>query len=1560
MIYPMQRVEADGEASAPATASHGSGSYQLNSVPTEYRFYTEYFVKADTNKSIKSAGIDRRTTIKVYANAGEIILFGSSVANSQIDKDNNYTGSETGADIVITTPGGQKVVNDVLLPGASEGNGTPRPNGLGYIKNPTQEMNGPMVNHTDETHPENFYVPLQYPVTESGVYTFEFHSVTGFNPNSASSGYHPSPKKASDNWAQGNTSVAAWDVTVLGKKNATEWEVKEGRAWADYLALTTAGATVSGNVVKSDLNVHILSHDGYQYKVNFKEAAPYGFIFFANNTGFMSAVTDESNNTTYLPAYHSFYDSSNDLDGMSSSEKLYLHKPDEQDTSTLETYKIFFNAPNNDLNGVTYTRYGVSDTIKTAPATTVTIQDLLFTGVAGNVARTGHGGFFTFHASGEAMVTIRLDLRKAIYESELNGTMEPYNGSGIVEITVPAHETTLVHTDTDDVNSVYWDGRDTDGVVVPAGIYGNNNVVISTEIKRGELHFPVIDMEGLYGGLQVERLNGGDSDLATDKKYDIYYNNNPLAYGTIEGAGYSRKDSGPYFLLSDGTLSYKAYSDTVLAKYFPYGASSISTLKKDDKEYLSQKLFATSYAALDSTKKEIIDAEFNVEKATFHYEPVNSSTVKMKFNADVYEGGGNKAGIDTWTYYSSGVDSTIISFAVMDTVDRGVIKGQIFYDVLDGSGHPDSVYIPGAGDYLLSGVKVRLLDASGKPLVHKENLPSFDETGHFKYNADGSIVFDEKDVKYESITDSTGTYRFTSVPYSSTGETKYYVQVMLTDVQSEVMRYTCTTSGNVKNEFVSAGSDPFITAASIDTSLYGADGNTIIEALNADGSLDASKIYRHKYARNDEGETVFVGDAYKDNLDFAQSVSFSSSDIINPGDPVKVKEFKMIGYSSTVPTANIKNIKVKKDWGTDSHGNPTHQISDGIEVELWVWHDDKVAEVNTHELTRRTGALVDSQVLSSANGWSYTWKNLDDRLQYYVLEYYHAKKANGEAITYDNGEPRKVLIGGTMPIFGDPATVPDPKIYGFDAHIGAYPETIVVNGEVKIPIQQFGDGKTHSNALTDKEKLESIENNARQYDVSYTLTKEDADKTNVITLKNSQTYDDRAYYVWLNHEAKLPEMIALTYVETESGVRVKKSHAAALTRDTSKPLGDGSFAIKGLSISSVDSATDNSEGNATSSFRIKEDGKGYAFFTATNTASYKTGTGTRTYRVKYVVNKSDNSPVSVAVDETTGALIETESGSNKLVETLPAEYVVTSWYMTIHVYNVEPDGVIEYDPAGGPITLQDALAAGGKLKWTLTIDADNENSVKYTSNDIRTGGILANDTYRLPLYKHAEHPDMGTCADIVAIAYAGSFPVDDADISTLDFSDTFTTRYGDKSYDESGELISAGEDGKAVAEGSGGYVEINLNTLRASHINRTQDHANYAKVTFTPGMAGMGRAFGTGEDVFYYKLVVYSEDTTYTHTSYDEVDATEGVVMYSYFTMKPLYTLPPSIPPETPADPPAGAPDGNTEGQDTAGTKLGSTTPKTGDENNLMLWFSLIIVAAGLISAGTTKILKRD
>lgn len=1530
--------------------AHGSGSYQLNENKNDYRFYTEYFVDYVAGKSITTAGIQRKTVIKVYAKAGERILFGSSVYNSQINAEDESTDAVTGADIVIKLPGGGTREVDVLRPGDG-GNA----NGSGYIQNPTQEQYGPVVNTADMGN-SNYYVPCVYEVPENGegIYTFEFHSVTGKNDGIADN--LPKPKKAGDGWDQGKTSVAAWDVTVLGKASAPasgegdadgsgsssdKWEVKEGRAWADYLALTTGAASTT----TSDLNLHVLSHDGYLYKVDFNQAVPYGFIFFANNTGFMTKVAD-GDKEEYHPVYHSFYDSTNDLEGTSGRENIYLHNPDIADDTahTLETHKIFFNRPSDDLKDIG---------ILTAPVGSVELSNLKFSGIGDNLASTGQGGHFTFHSNGEAMVTIRLDLRKAIFESE--GTMGSYDGSGIVEITEAAHEGD---------NSFYWDGKDTDGVVIPSGIYGNNNVVLSTEVKRGEIHFPIIDMEGLYGGLHIERLNG--ENIESEERYNLYYNNNPLAYGTIEGPEHTRVTKDDYDILTDGTKSYKLKASLGGNSFFnKYDQKNISTYVKDTKEYLSEKFFNSSYEALSSDRRAIIDAEFGSEQPTYHFEPIDSNinnpNSTMLFSNSGNSGGGNQAGIDAWTYYSNGVVPYLISFAILDSTDKGMVRGQIFYDANKNATLDTE---SASGDYLLKNVKVRLIDSNGKPLVHDELLPCFDDAGYFVYNEDGTVKHELKSVKYETTTDASGNYRFVGVPYSSTEDTTYYVQVLLSDVQSEVLRYTCTTSKKIQEEVKTKEGVYFLPLGevNIDTDNYGADGNEIVPA-----DYDI-KIYGRKYNRDTTtNETVF-------SKDYAQFITFSPSDsYVENG--VRVKDFKKIGYCTAVPEGNRKDYTVEKIWGEG-----THKISDGLTVELWVWNDSAVKEENALNLSRRTGALMDTQVLGEDNHWTYTWKDLDDRLQYYILEYYTKKKADGEIIYNDKGEPRKVLIGGTMPIFSTIPTGHNGLTYGFATNLGDYPETIpdpADNTKTRVPIQRFDEkeSKTHTNSITKTEKLESVDNNARQYNVTYTLSDEGG--VNTIKLTNSQVYDDRTYYVWLGHETVLPGLIAQTYVE--SGVR--KDHALTLEKDL--PInGTGEYTIKGLSVSSIDAAqSDNIEGNATKAFRIADNGTTNALFTATNQGNYKTGTGTRTYQVKYVVDQ-DKHPVSVKADET-GKLVLT-ADSNVKVEAPGSNYIVYTWYMTIHVYDVVSDGVFEYDPNGGEIKLQDALAVGGELSWTLSHDGNNYNSITYTSDDSRESGILKNDIYRLPLYKSAVNPHMGSCADFVGIAYAGSSPVND--VSGLVFEDTYHSVYGV-------EGANGNNDGTAIAHGNGGYVSVILNTLRNTRINRTQDHANYAAVSFTPSAQALSRMAGGNDDVFYYKIVVFAEDNTYKNYKYEDIDATEGVVMYTYFTMRPKQTVPEEKPEEKPDDKPNDKPDvkpdttpkpdskpkpDNTPEDTTSdivvervntstipvvvkeipvdtSVKMKTKSPKTGDDSHMALWASLVALGVVLTVIGAFK-----
>lgn len=1409
------------------TGVYGSGSALLNMDNNDTRFYSEYI----TSGNYQTAGINRQTHINVFAKEGETILFGSSVDNSKMDANDKTRSTVTGADIVITLPDGTKKTFDVVKDGA------------GYIGNYKQERNGPRINTADQTDADR-YIPLQFVAPKTGVYQFDFHSETGKNAST-----NPTCVKTTDAWGQNAIYVAAWDTTVVGLNDAqTGYEVKDGRTWANYLSLNPGGNTISS------LHLHVLTQDGYIYKTDFKEIVPWGFIFFANNMGFTTT------GTTPYSIYHSFYDNDNSLENISNEENINVHLPYAADTETMETYKVFFGRPSDELETIG---------IKTHPEPLKGITDLAFKGSAKNISRFGQGGVFTFKAESATSATITMDLREALTELKKKPDADPsilnYRGSGVIELNgaVKPGE-----------NTFYWDGKDTDNEYIPIGLYPQNSIKVMTEAKGGEIHFPIIDMEGLRSGLTIERLNGSDLSGATN----VYYNNNPLAYGTIEGQGVTPVLNGTYYTLSNGTKSYdgakirsgKEIGGIFAFKELPNGTKilpqNISTLVRDNKDYLAKSRFGSLYAQLTDDQKKIVDEEYDYA-ATYHHEPVDSSQTSMLIYNYNYGGGGNQAGIDVWTYYAGEVETASLDFAVIDSTSTGKITGTIFYD-----NNVDTNYTPkdvSSGDIPIKGVTVQLVNEDGSPVLHTESLPQFDEDGFFLRDDAGDVIYKDTIIDFEAVTDGNGLYAFTGVPYVSVDSNNkptdigstYYAHVLLTEVQSEVLKYASTTSVLALDPAVSGFLKAGVTKIA-DSS--GADGTKV--TLTKGTGENHTEVFNSHYYRDGDYNTIF-------DISNAQSVKLSNK---SPEiDGIKTVSFKNIGYVTTVPIEHQKTYQVVKDW----HEN-TPALTDGITVQLWIWNDNEIQhEGGGTGLNRRTGTLLDTQKLSAANSWTYSWEHLDDRLQYYVLEYYTKKKDNGELMYNDRGEERLVLIGGTMPFYN---SKPANEIYGFQANLGEYKEQIYINGEYRVPVQYFNDGVTHYNSITEREKQTVADTNARQYEATYTLTRDAGTNINKVKLTNSQSYDERAYYVWLNHETVLPDFITKTHLEHNivngEDVYEKKTHSVTLTKGATKIEGD-EYNVKGLIVSSVDAAAGNAEGNSTDIFRFKDDGKNTGvYFTAKSTGVYKTGTGTRTYKVEYVVDSNDK-PVEVHLGAD-GKILDSAGDDISL-----KDYQVYTWTLTIHVYDVQPDGIFLYDHTDDTsIVLQQGLKSSQTLSWHILHDVDNPDSISYISNDPREGaenGIIGNDIYRVPLYKYAVEDHMGSCADFVGIAYSPNGIVDDAEAAKLTYWDTNevknpTVRHkGDDLYGEGG-------NGYAKAVGKGGVLNLDLNTKRTTKTNKGQDHLNYGTFSFVPN----GNYVKKG-DVFYYKVVVFGEDSTYSFTSYDELDASEGVVMYTYLEVKP-------------------------------------------------------------------------
>lgn len=1398
MLAPEQTDDNGIMLLAEGDNQQRSGSYQMNKNPNDYRFYTEYFIGTKT-----TAGIQRRTVAKVYLEKGERVYFGSSIADSVINI--NETTGGTGVDIVMIMPSGVRKGFDVVR------------NGVGFIANPTQEANGPKLTAGDESNSSK-YTPLYYDVQESGNYSFLFHSQRG------ATGTNPTAITTTQNWTnQGTYCVAAWDITVVSQQedlelaemslfededlsaeipeeefsealpeeaaqgeiiiepqpeteeelpeqptaeevpaveeliteNASEeaaamlpaaeevqlqeqseelelqepafeqrgraalaaipdwilpwenYEVKLGRVWADYLALTTGADGKAAS-----LEVYVLTNDGHIYEVNLQDIMPWGFIFFANSMGFTT--------TGDKPAsiYHSFYDNDNNIDKISDEEYVTVRIPDSSVTNTTQqTFRVFFNYPAGEL--------------RPQPQQPSEVKNLRLESNAGSgVAHYSQGGRFSFETSQACTVTIEIDLRKVLEEmladpntsDEQLKILQDYQkkGSGVIVINGSASTGS---------NFFPWNGKDSAGVSVPCGAYKQSEIVVNTVSKNGEIHFPMLDAEGFRGGIRIERLTNPD-----ETSFDAYYNNNPLAYGTIEGKGTPVNKSGSYCVLSDGTRSY----GNPQPGYFTGSSRSISTLVKDD------------------------DTEF----VAYHHVPVNTSQETMTYSSSGSTGGGNQAGIDVWTYYSNGAGAHTIAtdFAIIPAPDSGEISGTIFNDK-----DSDTIYKPTGDDRPLKGVTIRLVDKNGVPASQKVELPKLDDEGRFVLDSRGEIVWEKTTTYFETTTDADGIYTFTGVPYGT-----YYAQVLLTDAQENVLEYLPTTTtkalgvGYLKNG---------VTA--IDPS-SGADGASVTLTKKL---MSTTTVFDAVYARNAQGETVFD----KNN---AQSVTISAAK--------PTASFKNIGYVTGVPLENQKNYRIRKEWASGT--TPLSNVT----VELYYWDPEgELSDVHHAAGSNlRSGVLLDTQKLSAANGWEYTWMQMDDRLQYYFIEYYTKRMDNGEIQLNDQGQERMVLIGGTMPLYSH---VSELMYYpaGLDYYNGHQSD--------KEPVHYFGDTVPyHPDATTEMEKQTTSDFNALLYDVNYTLLRSEDTYTTI--LQNSQVYDETQYYVWKDHERELPHFIRKTTGVSSDGTRNYVSEK--LSRNP-----DGTIA--GLTATCLDNP-EPVRGDSTGMFTVKADGQTVAYYTGTQP-------GTHTYRM---------------------------------------EYGVHSWTTTIHVYDVEPDEIFYYNPFGNSIQLQQGLYEGDTLTWTR-VDGEyfNDDTRTRTLEDGAVSGtnaVFGNDIYRVTTYASSLNPDMGSCADLVGIAYSPNGVVSASEAAKLTYSLT--------------------DRGSAESYGKGGALTVDLNLPRSSKTGNTQDHLNYANINFQPNATYKGE----DGDIFYYMVIVYDEAIVNTFRDPSTIDATQGVVMYTYVKVKPI------------------------------------------------------------------------
>lgn len=411
-----------------------------------------------------NVGIPRQTTLKVFARVGETINLGSSATGM---------GAAT---IRYRRPSGGAQINC----GA----------GVGLIPNRDAEMAGPF--HAVGNTATNAFTPCVVTVGagDEGIWEIEF---TSPDPGNTAYAARPTITSASSPWTQSTNAywIAAWDVTVRNGGG----QAIPGRVFANYLALNLGdnGASLSSNV-------YLKTHDGYGYRIDMNGLDPFGFIFFANNKGFR-------NQSTNNPIYRSLQLTNQDPELLPPGYNIQMPFSPDVPASRDFTHKIFFADPDPSMPGTANSPLGTT-WLNQNPVPPPTPTNLSFIGLEGTVGQAGTnplGGFFRFTATEVAPFDITLDLN----ENNIYGD---------------GNDRTLVGTTVNGVNSVLWDGKDGNGVPVPAG---NSQYDFQVELKAGEIHFPFIDPENNPGGLIIQRVRDAGTNPtapAFEVMYDDRYN----------------------------------------------------------------------------------------------------------------------------------------------------------------------------------------------------------------------------------------------------------------------------------------------------------------------------------------------------------------------------------------------------------------------------------------------------------------------------------------------------------------------------------------------------------------------------------------------------------------------------------------------------------------------------------------------------------------------------------------------------------------------------------------------------------------------------------------------------------------------------------------------------------------------------------------------------------------------------------------------------------------------------------------------------------------------------
>ena len=560
------------------------GSLQLNPNDDGKRTYLEY-------KGATQFSVSGKSTLYVVARAGETITLAGSILAS-------YDGN----DIVVTSMKDGRVWNFDVTASA------------GFIANRAAEKAGPYYPATGAQG--NKYVPLTFTVPFDGIYSVEFHTMSG----TGSIPYDANPKNQrcdaawSQNYSHNGTQsqgdgIAAWDVSVFDAQN----NLQTGRMYAPYLVISDGDIGTTDGAKGIYANLYLLTHDGYLYRINTNGMDPDGMTFYSDNVGL---IDNGSNQTLYKHT-----NSKNITAG-----DVSVVAPNCDPEFDRMTHRIFFNKPDESITDIL--------NIVTSPQdyASITCDEITFKGNRSTTdndgkANVGMGGVFSVAFSKACTYELIIDV----------------NQDGVFD----GNDRILMDAANAGKNILLWNGKDENHEAVPSGTYG-----VQLKVHGGELHLPMSDLEDNVNGYELYLTNtlaSGSSSYDDDKQYRIWYDgsdyytfdgtyvqiHSDIAGALIGNGSTTVHEPSPYVVSYDEMLSSRIGSDGVGGFKF-YSDAPAYNRGYGNNRILDVWTYSTAPDALYGTFEVISDAD--------DYGYITGTAYFDKNKSGAYDSGENPAG----------------------------------------------------------------------------------------------------------------------------------------------------------------------------------------------------------------------------------------------------------------------------------------------------------------------------------------------------------------------------------------------------------------------------------------------------------------------------------------------------------------------------------------------------------------------------------------------------------------------------------------------------------------------------------------------------------------------------------------------------------------------------------------------------------------------------------------------------------------------------------------------------------------------------------------------------